>query len=173
MIFIDCESAGLRGQVFSAAMIAKDGTVIFNGFYRHGDLKTNQWLRENVEPNLTGQEFPHRIAFLHAAAKAWNSAKYEYGQGDYKTLAAVAHMGSPVESNFFQELFLEGLIGEFSGPYPLHDTATLLAASGHAPDSEQGYAEKAGIALPENHKPHSALSDAELTRLVWNALCHK
>jgi hypothetical protein len=171
MIFMDCESAGLRGQVFSATMIAKDGTVLFDGFYRHGDLIKNQWLRENVEPNLTGQEFPNRVAFLSAAAIAWNSAKEKYGQGDYKTLSAVAHMGSPVEANFFQELFSEGLIGEFDGPYPLHDTATLLLGAGYDPTSEQDYAAAIGIKMPDGFKPHSALSDAELTRLVWHALC--
>ena len=122
-------------------------------------------------PHLTGQEFPNRIEFLKAAARAWNSAKEKYGEGDYKTLCAVAHMGSPVEANFFQELFSEGLIGEFDGPYPQHDTATLLLASGYAADSEQDYAAAVGIKMPDGFRPHSALSDAELTRLVWHSLC--
>lgn len=170
MIFIDCESAGLRGTIFAAAMVAEDGMVLFDGYYRHPALQENQWLRENVEPNLTGEEYPDRVSFLKGAAQAWKQAKEKYGKGDYKSLAAVAHMGSPVESNFFQELWKENLIGEFDGPYPLHDTATLLLQAGYAADSEEKYATQVGIELPEEYKPHSSLSDAQLTRLVWNSL---
>ena len=173
MIFIDCESAGLRGQIFAAAIMAEDGEVLFDGFYRHDSLKTNEWLRENVEPNLTGIEFPNRDTFLRAAAAAWGFAKERYGVGEYKSLAAVAHMGSPVGANFFQELFEAGLIGEFAGPYPLLDTAPLLLASGYDPDSEQTYAEKIGLSMPKGYKPHSALSDAALTRAVWQSLRKK
>ena len=160
MIFIDCESAGLRGEIFACAMVNETGEVIFDGFYRHPVLKTNIWLRENVEPNLTGAEYPGKGEFLRAAAKAWGENKGP----------AVAHMGSPVEANFFQELFNEGLIGEFDGPYPLHDTAPLLLKAGHDPTSEHEYAKLVGIKLPANYVPHSALADAQLTRLVWKNL---
>ena len=162
MIFIDCESAGLRGACFASAMINEDGSVVFNGFYRHPALESNPWLRENVAPHLDGVEFPDRISFLTAAAAAWNENK---GDG-----AAVAHMGDPVESNFFQEMFLEGLIGEFEGRYPPLDTAPLLYAAGFDSTSEQKYAEAVGLELPKEYKPHSALSDAALTRLVWISL---
>ena len=170
MIFIDCESAGLRGTIFAAAMVAEDGMVLFDGYYRHPALQENQWLRENVEPNLSGKEYPDRVSFLQAVYMAWNMAKHKYGNGDYMSLAAVAHMGSPVESNLFQELFLEKFIGEFDGPYPLLDTAPLLLKAGYAADSEEKYAAQVGIELPEGYKPHSALADAQLTRLVWNSL---
>ncbi len=160
MIFIDCESAGLRGEIFACAMVSQEGRIIFNGFYRHPALNANEWLRENVEPNLTGEEYPDKPSFLNAAAKAWLENKGP----------AVAHMGSPVEANFFQELFLEGLIGEFDGPYPLHDTATLLEKAGFDPASEEKYAKQAGIKMPANYKPHSALSDAMLTLMVWASL---
>lgn len=160
MIFIDCESAGLRGEVFACAMVNESGVVIFNGFYRHPALRTNDWLRENVEPNLTGTEYLKREAFLKAAADAWMINKGP----------AVAHMGSPVESNFFQEMWVHGFIGEFDGPYPLHDTAPLLLAAGYASDSEQEYADESGLILPDGYIPHSALSDAQLTRLVWMSL---
>lgn len=169
-LFLDCESAGLRGQIFAAALIADDGKTLFDGFYRHPDLKTNGWLRENVEPNLTGTEYAARTEFLSAFAAAYEAARETHGNGEYKSLSVVAHMGSPVEANLFQELFLEGLIGEFSGPYPLLDTAPLLAAAGYDPTSEQAYATVAGIKLPTGYKAHSALADAQLTRLVWNQL---
>lgn len=161
MIFIDCESAGLRGQIFAAAMINPDGSTLFNGFYRHIDLQSNSWLRENVEPNLSGVEYPDRETFLAATNEAWSEARSN------KIFSAVAHMGSPVESNFFQQLYEVGQMGEFNGPYPLHDTAPLIYQAGYDPTSEQDFATAAGIELPEEYKPHCALSDAQLTRLVW------
>lgn len=142
-------------------MVGEAGETIFNGFYRHPALKTNLWLRENVEPNLTGTEFGAKEEFLSAAANSWTAA--QNGQ----PLAAVAHMGSPVEANFFQQLFEAGLIGEFDGPYPMLDTAPLLAAAGYDPTSEQEYARTVGLKLPEEYRVHSALSDAQLTRMVW------
>ena len=160
MIFIDCKSAGLRGEIFACAMVNKEGAIIFDGHYRHPAIELNGWLRENVEPNLTGTEYPDKFRFLSAAANAWLENKGP----------AVAHMGSPVEANFFQELFNEGLIGEFDGPYPLHDTAPLLLKAGFDPTSEEKYAQHAEITLPEEYKPHSAVSDAMLTRLVWSSI---
>jgi len=158
-MFLDCESAGLRGDVFAAALINEDGETLFDGFFRHPELQKNQWLRENVEPNLTGQEYPTLEEFCRAFAMVWNAQE---------SRAVVAHLGSPVESNFFQQLFERGLLAsEFFGPYPLLDTAPLLFAAGYDPTSEQTYAETAGISLPKGYQPHSALSDTQLTRLVW------
>lgn len=168
-LFLDCESAGLRGDIFSAALIDDNGEILFNGFFRHDALKTNQWLRENVEPNLTGIEYQTIAEFRAAFAYAYEGARENYGWGEYKSLAVVAHMGIPVEANFFQQLFDAGEIGESAGPYPFLDTAPLLAAAGYDPTSEQAYAELVGMVLPETYKPHSALSDAQLTRLVWKS----
>jgi len=169
-LFLDCESAGLRGEIFAAALIGNDGEALFDGFFRHESLVSNSWLRDNVAPNLTGQEYPTLRDFRAAFAVAYEAARKTYGQGEYKSLSVVAHMGAPVEANFFQQLFEAGFIGEFSGPYPMHDTATLLTANGYDPTSEQNYAEKAGLQLPADYKPHSALSDAALSRLVWQSL---
>lgn len=172
-VFLDCESAGLRGEIFSAALIGPDGEILFDGFFRHEAMKTNPWLAENVGQNLTGEEFRSIDLFRAAFAHAYRIAREKYGYGDYKSVAVVAHMGSPVESNFFQQLYDAGKIGEFDGPYPLLDTAPLLAAAGYDPTSEMAYADSVNINLPEGYKPHSALSDAELTRMVWNNLLNQ
>lgn len=169
-LFLDCESAGLRGQIFAAALLGNDGEILFDGFFRHPDLQTNQWLRENVEPNLTGQEYPDLLSFQTEFASTYEAARETHGQGEYKSLAVVAHCGAPVEANFFQQLFEAGLIGEFSGPYPLLDTAPLLAAARYDPASEQDYAAAKGMKLTSQYRPHSALSDAALTRAVWFSL---
>ena len=169
MLYLDCESAGLRGYIFAAALIS-DTEALFDGFFRHPALETNPWLRENVEPNLTGQEYPTLEAFQAAFAEVWNAQAEK---------AVVCHMGAPVEANFFQQLYeakkpapaigyFQSLIDEFGGPYPMHDTAPLLLKAGYDPTSELAYCEKAGIELPGG-KPHSALFDAQVTRLVWNS----
>lgn len=159
MLYLDCESAGLRGNIFAAALIDDNG-VLFDGFYRHPDLKINTWLRENVEPNLSGVEYKTLYEFQSAFAHIWMMQRNK---------ACVCHMGAPVESNFFDQLFRVGLIGEFNGMYPMHDTATLLEKQGYDPTSELGYCEFNGLELPEG-KPHSALFDARVTKLVWNQL---
>ncbi len=203
IIFLDCESAGLRGEIFAAALVGPEGETIFNGYYRHSDLITNSWLAENVAPNLDGQEFPDRSNFLAAAAAAYRGAKEIYGwepwgPGNGKAIAVCAHMGAPVEANFFQQLWENGNIDEFSGPYPMLDTAPLILLAGlwadnplailygifalflHVkyialcdPTSEEDFAKVAGLELPQGHKTHNALSDARLTRLVWQHFTEK
>jgi hypothetical protein len=116
--------------------------------------------------------------FLKAFSECYISEKQNYGwepwgEGNGKAVAVVAHMGAPVEANFFQQLFTEGFMEEFSGPYPLLDTAPLLASAGYDPSSESQYANAVGIHLPEGYKPHSALSDAQLTLLVWQKLTQR
>lgn len=172
-LFLDCESAGLRGDIFSGAMIGHDGEVLFEGFFWHESLETNQWLRENVVPGLTGTEYASLLEFQAAFSEAYEAARETHGQGEYKSLAVVAHMGAPVEANFFQQLYEAGMIGEFSGPYPLLDTAPLLAKAGYDPTSEEAYAKAVGLELPSGFFAHSALSDAQLTRLVWNSFQNK
>ena len=159
MLYLDCESNGLRGEIFAAALI-NDSAILFDGFYRHPALQINPWLRENVEPNLTGKEYRSLTHFQAAFASIWK---------DQEIKACVCHMGSPVEANFFQQLYAAGLLHEFGGPYPMHDTAPLLQKLGFDPTSELGYCERKGLALPKG-KPHSALFDAQVTRLVWNHL---
>ena len=171
-LFLDCESAGLRGDIFAAALVGYDGKTIFNGFYRHPELQTNNWLKENVEPNLNGIEYKSAVEFQKAFVEAYESTREEYGFGPYKSLAVVTHMGVPVEANFFQQLFHASLLEEFSGPYPLLDTSTLLEAQGEPADSEHAYAKAYNIEL-KDYIMHSALSDAHLTRLVWKHLTEK
>ncbi len=157
MLYLDCESAGLRGDVFAAALIDDNG-ILFDGFYCHPELETNFWLRENVEPNLTGTEYPTLQTFQAAFAEVWREQKEK---------ACVCHMGAPVESNFFQQLFDSGEISEFGGMYPMLDTAPLLAKSGFDPTSELAFLNAKDLEFPEG-KPHSALFDAQVTRLVWS-----
>jgi len=172
-VFLDCESDGLRGEIFSAALVGPNGETLFCGWYDHPALEKNNWIREHVSPHLMPKDEMGPSEFREEFAAAWHGATEAYGWepwgiGRGKALACVAHMGSPVESNFFQELWDYGLIGEFSGPYPLLDTAPLIAAAGYPPDSELGYAEAVGLLVPKGYKGHEALSDARLTRVVWS-----
>jgi hypothetical protein len=173
-VFLDCESDGLRGEIFSAALVGPNGETLFNGWYDHPGLEKNTWLRDHVFPHLMPKDEMGPSEFRKDFAAAWQMATEAYGWepwgiGRGKALACVAHMGSPVESNFFQELWDYDLIGEFDGPYPLLDTAPLIAAAGYPPDSEIGYAEAIGLPLPKHYKGHEALSDARLTRIIWQS----
>jgi len=172
ILFIDAESASLREEIFAVALIGFNGEVLFNGYYNHKEMQDpTSWVAQNVK--LTGTEFATREEFLNAFLAAFEAAREKYGFGDYKSLAVCGHMPVPVEANLFQQLYEEAGMGEFSGPYHMFNTDTLLLVAGEKPDSEQAYAEKHGLELPEGYVPHSALSDAQLTRLVWLDLTEK
>lgn len=162
-LYLDCESAGLRGEVFAAVLLNDiKGESIFRGWYKHPDLDTNPWLRDNVMPHLRHlPEIRSRDEFLASFAREWLRLP--------TPRKAVTHIGSPVESNFFQQLFAAGLISEFDGPYPLLDTAPLMVAAGYSGTSEEEYARSVGI-LPAGHFSHNPQHDCELTRLVWQRL---
>lgn len=166
VLFCDAESTSLRGEIFAVALVGIYGEVLFNGFYRHEVMANpTSWVAQNVK--LSGEEFAGRESFLKAFLVAYEGCREEYGFGDYKSLAVCGHMTAPVEANLFQQSFMEAGMGEFAGPYHMLSTDTLLWVKGETADSEQAYAEKYKLALPENYEVHTALSDAQLTRLVW------
>jgi len=166
ILFCDAESASLRGEIFAVALVCFNGEVLFNGFYRHEVMSDpNSWVAQNVK--LSGVEFEDRATFLKAFLFAYEGCREKYGFGDYKSLAICGHMPAPVEANLFQQLFTEIGMGEFSGPYHLLSTDTLMWVKGEVADSEQVYAQKYSLPLPENYEVHTALSDAQLTRVVW------
>lgn len=166
VLFCDAESASLRGEVFAVALVGHNGETIFNGFYRHEVMSDpTSWVAQNVK--LSGEEFATREEFLKAFLAAYEGCREEYGFGDYKSLAVCGHMTAPVEANLFQQSFEEAGMGEFAGPYHMLNTDTLLWVKGEQADSEQAYAEKYELAMPENYEVHTALSDAQLSRIVW------
>ncbi len=166
VLFCDAESASLRGEIFAVALVGEGGEIIFNGFYRHEVISDpTSWVAQNVK--LSGEEFATREDFLKAFLAAYEGCRAEYGFGDYKSLAVCGHMPAPVEANLFQQSFKEVGMGEFAGPYHMLSTDTLLWVKGEKADSEQAYAEKYSLALPEGYEAHTALSDAQLTRIVW------
>lgn len=169
ILFCDAESSSLRGQIFAVAIVGSNGEVIFNGFYKHEVLAdSTSWVAQNVK--LSGEEFVSREDFLKAVLCAYEGCREEYGFGDYKSLAVCGHMPVPVEANLFDQLHKEVGMGEFSGPYHMLSTDTLMWVKGEQADSESGYAEKYGLTLPEDYQVHTALSDAQLTRIVWDHL---
>ncbi len=60
-------------------MIGPAGEILFDGWYFHPALETNEWLKSNVLPNLTGQQFEDKAHFLSEAAAAWKYAREKYG----------------------------------------------------------------------------------------------
>jgi len=166
ILFVDAESASLRGEIFAVAIVGQDGEEIFNGFYRHKVMSDPaSWVSQNVK--LSGTEFASREEFLKAYVSAYEGCREEYGFGDYKSLVVCGHMPAPVEANLFQQSHKEAGLGEFAGPYHMLATDTLLWVKGEQADSESAYAEKHGLSLPEGYQAHTALSDAQLTRIVW------
>jgi|AntAceMinimDraft_6_1070360.scaffolds.fasta_scaffold06424_2 hypothetical protein len=172
ILFCDAEAASLRGEIFAASLVGAAGITVFDGYYMHSVMKdAESWQAQNIK--FSGTEFPERAEFLKAFLETFESARVEYGTGEYSSLTVCGHMPAPVEANLFQQLFAEVGMGEFSGPYHLVNTDTLLLLAGEPADSESAYAEKFGIELPSGYVPHTALSDAQLTRLVWEHLTER
>jgi len=166
ILFIDAESASLRGEIFAVAIVGHNGEVIFNGYYHHEVLADpTSWVAQNVK--ISGTEFASREEFLKAFVSAYEGCREEYSFGEYNSLAVCGHMPAPVEANLFQQSHKEAGLGEFAGPYHMLATDTLLWVKGEPANSESGYAAKHGLTLPEGYIAHSALSDAQLTRIVW------
>lgn len=151
-VYLDAETNGLYGPAWAiCAVEMKDGLEIarFEG-RQAGYVPENQWVLENCYPhNVDIREVPD----LHAEfAKWWLDHKGP----------AFAHMGAPVESGLFRALHERGLIGDFDGPYPLHDVATALLVKGCAVDSVDDYLDGIPIAKPEGH-PHDCRYDVAST----------
>lgn len=169
ILFCDAEASSLRREIFAAALVGDDNTVIFNGYYLHEELtKPDSWVAQNVK--VSGKKFADRKSFLSAFLKAFEGCREKYGFGEYKSLAVCGHMPAPVEANLFQQLYEEVGMGEFAGPYHLLSTDTLLWSKGEQADSEKAYAEKHKLVMPGGYVEHSALSDTQLTRIVWEHL---
>lgn len=159
-VVLDAETDGLMGKVLAICAKAYDakGVMVSEFAYREaGASPTNPWVATNVWPHNADLPEVHN---LHAAFAAW-WVRYKG--------PAYAHMGAPVESGLFRALYERGLMGEFDGPYPLHDVASILLARGMDPTSVDSAADVLGVR--PSGSSHDCRYDVEATRAVLVALC--
>jgi hypothetical protein len=167
MVF-DVESVGLHGEGFAV------GFVVVNGYgieVQHGLMccpqgaarsavadatEAREWLAKNIPPMATTHYYPEQIR--DAFWRQWVCWK-ERGA------ILVADCAWPVEARFLRNCVADDMEGrEWQGPYPLHDLASILLATGKNPLEKFGRNENE---LPE----HNPLMDArQSARILCGAL---
>lgn len=160
----DAETNGLWGRAFALAAIvyndAGEETARFVGRCPiQGEV--NPWVRDNVLPQLA--EVPETHGDYDGLLADF-AAFYKANKSDADI---VVHMGVPVESSVLRDMHDRGHIGDWDGPFPLHDLAAALLMVGENPTSVDAYAAKFGLQVRPLGSSHHPLHDSEVAARVW------
>lgn len=133
MVF-DVESIGLHGEGFAVGwtVVRRDGGVVASATYAcdpslaNGSESGRTWVNNNVK-----LIFGHNCnAPRWVRDEFWRAWEYAKKQG----ATLWAECSWPVEANFLSACIADDPENrEWSGPYPLHDVATLRLAAGMDP----------------------------------------
>ena len=178
VLSFDAETTSLRGSqlAIGAILYNEDGTEAsrFLGWRnpKEGE-RVDNFVKENILPKIATMPVEFQYQSCKELLKAFANWYMENGFVDapapwdatqtVKQAVAIfiAHCGAPVEANLIQALFEEGLIGEFNGPFPLHEVGTLLLAKGEDPASVNSYNTKFGLQGRDFGGTHNPLDDSE------------
>lgn len=158
----DVESVGLHGEGFAVGFVVVDreGNLHEQGAFScplnatRGSSKGFEWCRENIPDQCETHSAPWlvRAAFW----RRWLEWKA-------KGAVLVADCCWPVEARFLAACVDDNPIQrEWEGPYPLHDLATLILATGGDPTATRDR-------LPEETPQHDPLCDAKQSARLWLA----
>jgi len=163
----DAETNGLWGQAFAIGALVYDenGTEIARFVGRLPDTEvTDEWVRANVLTQLTGLPVSHAD---YESLLADFSKFYLENKADADI---IVHMGYIVEVKLLRDMHQLGMIGDWDGPYPLHDVAGFLAQAGEDATSVDGYVRKHGLEIPDFGTTHNPLYDSAVAALVHRHL---
>ena len=163
----DAETNGLWGDAFAiSAAVYEDGKLVADfTAYLGPDGITDDWVKDNVLPKLDGLEQTHDSydAMLADFASFYMEHK--------KDADIIAHMGVPVEAKVLLDMHQKGYIGDWDGPFPFLDVASVLKAKGFDPTSVDSYNKEFGLmegrAEAEGLEAHHPLYDS-----VAAAVCY-
>ncbi len=156
IIFLDTEFSTLdpyKGEILSIGLVKLNGEELYLELEYDGE--TNDWVRENILPTLTGDKVSREEAV----------SKIKKFVGDQKPYA-VGFV------NQFDTLYVYKLFGTDKHPFywlPI-DFASILFGNGIDPEKnlveDNEVAKKLGIDVSK-YKKHNALDDAKLLREVY------
>lgn len=163
----DAETNGLWGDAFAISAAVYENGLMVKSFTAYlGDAGvTDEWVRENVLPKLSDLEVTHKSYEEMLAAFA------EFYLANKADSDIIAHMGIPVESKVLNDMHRLGYIGDWDGPFPMHDVCTALAMAGEDATSVDGYNEK--FSLLDGHDEtagiatHHPLYDSIAAAVAW------
>lgn len=163
----DAETNGLWGQAFAIGARVYDaasGEVLAQFVGRCpivGDVEG--FVLDKVLPQMT------EIAVSHADYSVLLAFFSEFYLREKQDADVIVHMGVPVEAKLLIDMHARGLIGDWDGPYPLHDVAGHLAQAGEDPTSVDGYVRKHGLMIASDFAggTHNPLYDSEVAAQVY------
>jgi len=167
----DAETDGLWGQAFAIGALGYNeaGDEISRFVGRLPDSAvTDQWVKNNVLPQLAGVPITHDTydALLTEFAKFYLANKVDAD--------VVVHMGYIVEAKVLRDMHDRGLIGDWDGPYPLHDVSGNLQAEGADPTSVDKFATEhqlqIGVGTDIVGGTHNPLWDSAVAAAVYRHL---
>lgn len=137
----DAETNGLWGNAFAISVAVYEDGKLVNSFtaYLGPDGVTDGWVKDNVLPKLEGLDKTHDDYEAMLAAFA------EFYKANKDGADVIAHMGVPVEAKLLLDAHQKGLIGDWDGPYPFLDVASVLKAKGYDPTSVDSYNMEFGL----------------------------
>lgn len=163
MVF-DVESIGLHGEGFAVGFVVIDraGAEQYYGRFAcapetaHGADEGRSWVRDNIPP----------LRETHNSSQGMRRTFWRHWL-EWKAQGAVlvADCAWPVEARFLAACVDDAPSErEWQGPYPLHDLASFMAASGRDPLA-------ANERLPNELPAHDPLADArQSARLLMECL---
>jgi hypothetical protein len=164
----DAETDGLWGQAFAIGALFYDerGNEVARFVGRLPDTAvTNEWVRQNVLPQMAGIPVTHEDYgdLLADFAKFYLAHK--------EGADVIVHMGYIVEAKVLRDMRELGIIGEWDGPFPLYDVSGNLQAAGADPTSVDKFAAEHGIEIAEFvGGTHNPLYDSAVTAAVYRYL---
>jgi hypothetical protein len=165
ILSVDAETNGLYGQPFVVGAVCTlyDAADVYLARCPI-DGPVNPWVADNVLPALADvpESQPDYPALLADFAR-WYDDHIDGAD-------VIAHCGVPVEARLFADLIHVLGRDPFSGPFPLHDVATLILLGGYDPTSAEVYMRGNGLRVPaaaEGMSAHNPLYDAIVADVVW------
>lgn len=171
ILFVDAETDGLWGLPFAVGAVVynESGVEIARYVGRSNVQPTNQWVRENVLPNI--QDVPDvgggTDTLLSDFADFYSSMRDQYD------VTVLWHMGHVVEAYLFRLLVEKGFIGEWDAPYVPIEVSAYLQQAGYKPDSVDGYMSANGLSAEYDGATHNPLYDCIASYRVWEHLTRK
>jgi hypothetical protein len=144
LLSVDAETNGLLGQPFAVGAVKTtdqdDGMV--QVYYARCPIEgsVDPWVAEHVLPGLPDPVTMPDYRSLLADFARW----YDRHSPD---TAVIAHVAWPVEAGLLRDMLTMLERDPFSGPFPLHEVATLLLAAGHIPSSVDDYNTAHGLSV--------------------------
>lgn len=172
----DAETNGLWGEAFAIGALVYDenGAEIERFVGRLSEsVVTDGWWNspEDGETETRLQKLARAIPVTY---EDYNSLLADFAKFYLANKAdadVVVHMGYIVEAKVLRDMHDRGLIGEWDGPYPLHDVSGNLQQAGEDPTSVDKYVQKCGLSVGAfQGGTHNPLYDSAVAAVVYRHL---